>query len=113
MKNKGIEKIVIVTGYKNEYFENYYSSNNSIILTKNDRYKWTGTMYSLAKVKNIIDDDFILLENDMIFEERAIDQILKSQDRDCMLITSESGSGDEALVEIRDGYVYKMSKDIH
>ena len=49
----------------------------------------------------------------MIFEERAIDQILKSQDRDCMLITSESGSGDEALVEIRDGYVYKMSKDIH
>ena len=30
-----------------------------------------------------------------------------------MLITSESGSGNETLVEIRDGWVYKLSKDIH
>lgn len=112
LKDNGIEQIVIVTGYKSEYFEDYCRSKN-IILVKNDKYKWTGTMYSLAQTKEIIDDDFILLENDMIFEERAIEQILKSEYRDCMLITSESGSGDEALVEIRDGYVYKMSKDIH
>ena len=113
LNNNGIEKIVIVTGYKSEYFEKYYSQNDNLTLIVNDKYKWTGTMYSLAKVKNIIDNDFILLENDMIFEERAIEQILKYQDTDCMLITSESGSGDEALVEIRDGYVYKISKDIH
>lgn len=109
----GIEKIVIVTGYKNEYFEEYAKNRSNIVLVKNDKYKWTGTMYSLAQVKDIIDDDFILLENDMIFEERAIELILKDENRDCMLITSESGSGDEALVEIRDGFVYKMSKDIH
>ncbi len=70
-------------------------------------------MSSLSLVKDVIDDDFLLLENDTVFEERAIKEILKSKDRDCMLITSESGSGDEALVEIRDGYVYKMSKDVH
>lgn len=112
LKNNGIEQIVIVTGYKSKYFEDYCRDKN-IILVKNDKYKWTGTMYSLAQAKDSIDDDFILLENDMIFEERAIEQILKSEDRDCMIITSESGSGDEALVEIRDGYVHKMSKDIH
>ncbi len=108
----GIEKIVIVTGYKSEYFEKYAKDKN-IVLVKNDKYKWTGTMNSLARVKDAIDDDFILLENDMIFEERAIEQILKDKNRDCMIITSESGSGDEALVEIRDGYIYKMAKDIH
>lgn len=108
----GIEKVVIVTGYKDEFFKEYAKGKN-ITLVKNDKYKWTGTMYSLASVKNVIDDDFILLENDMIFEERAIEQILKDKNRDCMLITSESGSGDEALVEIRDGCIYKMSKDIH
>ncbi|WP_373598189.1 winged helix-turn-helix transcriptional regulator [Paraclostridium bifermentans] len=108
----GIEKIVIVTGYKSEYFEKYAKDKN-IVLVKNDKYKWTGTMNSLARVKDVIDDDFILLENDMIFEERAIEQILKDKNRDCMIITSESGSGDEALVEIRDGYIYKMAKDIH
>lgn len=109
----GIEKIVIVTGYKSKYFEEYIKNKNNIVLISNDKYKWTGTMHSLAQVKGIIDDDFILLENDMIFEERAIELILKDKNRDCMLITSESGSGDEALVEIRDNFVYKMSKDIH
>ncbi|GKZ04393.1 choline kinase [Paraclostridium bifermentans] len=108
----GIEKIVIVTGYKSEYFEEYAKDKN-IILVKNDKYKWTGTMHSLSMAKDAIDDDFLLIENDMVFEERAIEQILKDKNRDCMLITSESGSGDEALVEIRDGYIYKMSKDIH
>ena len=53
---------VTKVGNKNikiEYFKNYYSSTKNIILTENDKYKWTGTMYSLSKVKNIIDDDFL------------------------------------------------------
>lgn len=112
LKNNGIEEIAIVTGYKSEYFEGY-CKDNKIKLIKNDKYRWTGTMYSLATVKDFIKGDFLLLENDIIFEERAIEQLLKDKNRDCMLITSESGSGDEALVEIRNGYIYKMSKDIH
>lgn len=112
LTNNGIEKIIIVTGYKNEFFEEY-KSNTSIFLVNNDRYKWTGTMYSLSLAKEYIDDDFLLIENDMVFEERAITELLNNVNGDCILITSESGSGDEALVEIRDGYIYKISKDIH
>ena len=113
LSENGIEKVIIVTGYKSEYYEEYAKNKNNIVLVKNDKYKWTGTMTSLSMIKDVIDDDFLLLENDIVFEERAIKEILKSKNRDCMVITSESGSGDEALVEIRDGYVYKMSKDIH
>lgn len=113
LERNNIEKIVIVVGYKSEYYEEYAKNKSNIILVKNYRYKWSGTMESLSLVKELIDDDFLLLENDMVFEERAINEILKSKDRDCMVITNESGSGDEALVEIRDGYVYKMSKDVH
>lgn len=113
LSENGIEKVIIVTGYKSEYYEEYAKNRNNIVLVKNNKYKWTGTMTSLSMVKDVIDDDFLLLENDMVFEERAIKEILKSKHKDCMIITSESGSGDEALVEIRDGYVYRMSKDIH
>lgn len=113
LSENGIEKVIIVTGYKSEYYEEYAKNKNNIVLVKNDKYKWTGTMTSLSMIKDVIDDDFLLLENDMVFEERAIKEILKSKHKDCMIITSESGSGDEALVEIRDGYVYRMSKDIH
>lgn len=108
----GIEKIVLVTGYEKECYEKLAEKRNLHIVF-NDRYKWTGTMYSLSLAKEFIDDDFILIESDLVFEERAIKDMLDNEFRDCMLITSESGSGDEAFVEIRNGFLYKMSKDKH
>ena len=105
LSQNGIEKIVIVTGYESEFFDKY-KDNELIYLVKNDRYKWTGTMHSLSLVKDYINDDFLLIENDLVFEERAITGLLNDNNRDCMIIASESGSGDEALVEIRNGYVY-------
>lgn len=113
LKSNGIEKIVIVTGYKKEYYENLAEKDSSIVCVTNSNYKWTGTMSSLELAKEHINDDFILVENDLVFESRAVEQIIKNENRDCILITNESGSGDEAFVEIRDGYLFKMSKDIH
>lgn len=107
-----IEKILIITGYKNEAFDKIAREKN-IEIVINDRYKWTGTMASLALANDFIKDDFILIESDVLFEERAISELLKAKDRDCVIITNESGSGDETFVELRDGYIYKMSKDIH
>lgn len=109
---QNIEKIIIVTGYESEYFESL-TKDNRIHLVKNDKYKWTGTMHSLSLASNLIDDDFILIEGDLIFEERTLKYLVHNESRDCMVITNESGSGDEAFVEIRDGHIYKMSKDIH
>lgn len=113
LKSNGIEKIVIVNGYKKEYYENLAEKDSSIVCVTNSNYKWTGTMSSLELAKEHINDDFILVENDLVFESRAVEQIIKNENRDCILITNESGSGDEAFVEIRDGYLFKMSKDIH
>ncbi|NSB70429.1 thiamine kinase-like enzyme [Clostridium beijerinckii] len=70
-------------------------------------------MHSLSLAKDYIDDDFLLIENDLIFEKRAIKELAESLNRDCILFTNESGSGDEAFVEIRDNHLFKMSKDIH
>lgn len=113
LKNNGIEKIIIVAGYKKEFYEEYEKNNPEINLVINEEYKWTGSMSSLAKAKDFIDGDFILLENDLVFEEPAIKSMIKSNHRDSILITNESGSGDEAFVEIRNNYLFKMSKDIH
>ncbi|MGN0144890.1 MAG: NTP transferase domain-containing protein [Clostridium sp.] len=113
LKENGITKIVIVTGYKSELFEEYFKNSKNIKLVKSDIYKWTGTMHSLSLADKYIDDDFLLIENDLIFEKRAIKELAESPNRDCILFTNESGSGDEAFVEIRDNHLYKMSKDIH
>ncbi|WP_052352957.1 phosphotransferase [Neobacillus dielmonensis] len=108
----GIDKITITTGYKKEYYEELAKKRN-LNLVYCDRYKWTGTMSSLALASEHIDGDFLLIESDMVFEERAISYLLKHPNKNCMLITSESGSGDEVLVEIRNNYIYRISKDIH
>ena len=113
LKENGITKIVIVTGYESEYYEECFKNSKNIILVKSDTYKWTGTMHSLSLAKEYIDDDFLLVENDLIFERKAIKELAESENRDCILFTNESGSGDEAFVEIRDNHLFKMSKDIH
>lgn len=113
LKNNGVEKIVIVTGYKEEYYKDFAKEYNDIYCISNQDYKWTGSMSSLALAKKHITDDFILVENDLIFEDRVIEKLINNENRDCIVLTTESGSGDEAFVEIRDEYLYKMSKDIH
>ena len=113
LKENGITKIVIVTGYKSEQYEEYFKNSKNVKLVKSDIYKWTGTMHSLSLAKEYVDDDFLLIENDLVFEKRAIKELVESPERDCILFTNESGSGDEAFVEIRDNHLFKMSKDIH
>ncbi|MFD0767757.1 winged helix-turn-helix transcriptional regulator [Bacillus sp. CGMCC 1.60114] len=112
LQNNGIEKVVIVTGYQPEAFEKW-ANHSGVHFTENHKYKWTGSMASLACVSELITDDFLLIEDDIVIEERAISQVLQYPERDCLLITSESGSGDEAFVEIQNGHLYKISKDIH
>lgn len=113
LKECGINKIVIVTGYNSEAFEEKMKNESGIILVKNDKYKWTGTMKSLSMAESHINDDFILIESDLILENIAIPQILNSINRDCVLITNESGSGDEAFVQLEDNCLFKMAKDVH
>lgn len=112
LRENGIQDITIIVGYKKEYYENIKNKYNITLIT-NDKYKWTGTMSSLSLAKNFIYEDFLLIENDILFEERAISTILKNKNSSCLLITSETGSYDEAFVEIRNGFLYKISKDIH
>jgi thiamine kinase-like enzyme/choline kinase/predicted transcriptional regulator len=114
MRN-GIENVVIVTGYNAWAFDAHPSITNhpNIHLVNNADFLWTGSMSSLAAAREFIDDDFLLIEDDILIEENAIIQLLEQKERDCILVTKESGSGDEAYIEIRNGYLYKISKDIH
>ena len=100
LRYNGIENIIIVIGYKGEEIKNKLNDNN-ITFIENSNFKWTGTMESLALVENNIYEDFILLESDIVIEDSGIRGIINHDCRDCVLITTESGSGDEAFVEIK------------
>ncbi|MDW0114030.1 winged helix-turn-helix transcriptional regulator [Sporosarcina saromensis] len=112
LHNNGIEKIFIVTGYKKDAFSDIHLPGN-VKMVENTKFQWTGSMASLATVANVLDDDFLLLEDDTLIEEVAIKKLLDHPERDCVLIMNESGTRDEAYVEIKNNHLYKISKDIH
>lgn len=109
----GIEKIIVITGYERAYLKNIVANYKNVIEVYNKNYNISGTMKSLACAENKVSDDFILIESDLLFEDRALKSVLDNMIRDCVLITDISGIGDEAFVEIRNDYLYKISKDIH
>ena len=109
----GIQDIIIITGYESQYYEQLAQKYTNLKLVKNSNYRWTGTMHSLALAQEFITDDFILIESDIVFEKKALFALIENKNRNCLLITSESGSEDEVFVEIRDNFIFKMSKDRH
>jgi choline kinase/predicted transcriptional regulator len=109
----GIQDIIIITGYESHYYEDLAKQNNQLLLVKNENYRWNGTMSSLSLAQQVITDDFILIESDIVFDKEALLELLNNKNRNCLLITNESGSEDEVFVEIRDNFIYKMSKDRH
>ncbi|MGI6007459.1 MAG: phosphotransferase [Ruminococcus sp.] len=112
LQKKGIERIIMTVGGKEEQYRRYFEKRN-IILVSNHRYKWTGTMASLALAAPYVKEDFLLIEGNQIFEETAVEAVLNAEASSCVLITVPSGSGDEAYVELgEDGSIFRISKDI-
>ena len=107
----GISDIIIVTGFMDEYYENLRSKYPQIKTVRNEKFSETGTMYSLWCARKLINTDFILLESDLIFETRAISELLESRVKNSLLITGKTEAGDEVYVEADGDLVKQISKN--
>ncbi len=54
----GITKIVIVTGYKSEFYDKLKEKYPFVVTIKNEQFENTGSMYSLFIAKELIKNDF-------------------------------------------------------
>ncbi len=86
-----LTRLVIVVGYKADnlirYIGNRYDSKIKIEYIKNPIYDKTNNIYSLALAKDIMcEDDTILLESDIIFDDRVLDALTSHPDRDLALV---------------------------
>lgn len=111
LKKKGIKNIILICGYNKEKYE-YLVEKDTIIL-ENPLYDKTGTMYSLSIAKEYITSDFILLEGDIVFEEKLLDVLINNDNNNCVTITNLSSRDDEIYVETKNDYIHNISKDIH
>lgn len=110
--SKGIQKIIIGTGYLNHYFDDLRNTYPQIITLRNNEYASTGSMYTLFVIKDLIDQPFLLLEGDLLYEPASLDYLLQDSDEDIILGSDATNSGDEVYMQCSsDGFLENMSKD--
>ena len=103
--------IILVVGSQAQMYKRYASKTVRLVL--NSEYKFTSSMGSLAVAAPYIKEDFLLVEGDTFYEYKVLKELSETRNENCFAITEESGSGDEAFVETRNGYITKISKDRH
>jgi 2-aminoethylphosphonate-pyruvate transaminase len=84
----GIEKIVIGTGYYSSYYEKLSEQYPQISCCKSDKFAETNSMYTLYNCRNCIEkDDFLLLESDLIYDDKALPALINDEHSSAMLVT--------------------------
>ena len=101
-----LKRIVIVVGYQAEnlvnYVENQYGSLN-IEFVENPIYDKTNNIYSLALAKDKFkEDDTLLLESDLIYEESMLRLLVDNQQPDLALVAKYEKWMDGTMVTIDD-----------
>lgn len=84
--------IVMLTGPFEEKIKDYISENYPTLKVEyihNPIYEKTNYIYSIYLLKDFINDDVILLHGDLIFSILSLEQILNSEEKNCVLVNKE------------------------
>jgi len=99
----GIERIIIGTGWKREAYEELQKTYPQIECIYSPRYAETNSMYTLWNCREAVgNEDFLLLESDLVFEKKAITSLMESQFPSAMLITPVTKFQDQYYVQMND-----------
>ena len=103
---KALNKIVIVVGYEGQKLVNYIESLNvatPITYIWNNDYEKTNNIYSLSLAKeHLCEDDTILLESDLVFDEAIIDRVLTDERKSLAVVDKFESWMDGSCVIIDD-----------
>ncbi|TNG03574.1 MAG: phosphocholine cytidylyltransferase family protein [Gammaproteobacteria bacterium] len=79
LRLQGIKRLVVVTGYLDHRIREFLQNNAADLQVDyvfNPVYKTTNNIYSLWLAREIIDEPFILIESDLVFEESLLEAML-------------------------------------
>lgn len=79
LKKKGFKRLVIVTGYQEIFIKEFLgtiSGNMTIEYVYSPLYRTTNNIYSLWMARNIINEPFVLVESDLVFDESQLDNMI-------------------------------------
>lgn len=107
----GVKRIIIGTGYLHEHFD-ALRGKYPVETFQNPDYSATGSMYTLFVLRHLINAPFLLLESDLLYENAAMDYLLKDPLENIILASGATHSGDEVYIQASArNQLQQMSKD--
>ena len=111
--NCGIEEIVIGTGHCSEWYYNLAQKYPIVKTVKNENYRDTSSMGTLEVCASLINDEFILLESDLIYDEIGLKVLINDARDNVILASGKTNSFDEVYLDFdQDEILTKVSKNI-
>ena len=105
-----INRLVVVTGYRDEEIINYLDTNYPLIekqYINNPDYEKTNNIYSLFLAASNIkyDQDIILIECDLVFEPKVLDRLISSPHKNVALVDKWKSGLDGTVVTVSEGLI--------
>ena len=106
IEKQHVSRIVIVVGYKGQKLIDYIGTlgiSTPIIFINNPIYDKTNNIYSLALAKDYLcEDDTLLFESDVIFEDSVIDALVNDPRQTLALVDKYESWMDGTCVKLAD-----------
>ncbi|MDN5204778.1 phosphocholine cytidylyltransferase family protein [Fulvivirgaceae bacterium BMA10] len=107
----GMERVVIGTGYLHHFFDRLKHKYHQIETCRSPIFAETGSMYTLYNARDLLEEDFLLLESDLLYDKLGLNEILSDQRPDVILGSGFTKSDDEVFIEADEKHhLINMSK---
>ncbi|MBE7438134.1 MAG: phosphocholine cytidylyltransferase family protein [Spirochaetales bacterium] len=106
----GITDIYLVTGSGYNHYEEL-KKHFPFTTIHNADYAKTGSLYSYMVAARQVEPPFLLLESDILYEERSLSILQQCTMENAVLLSGRTNSGDEVYVSGHAGRIHAISKD--
>ncbi len=106
---KTFDDILVVLGYKKEII----LKNLNINYLVNEDFSNTNSIHSLWLAKDFLDDDTLIINGDVLFDENLIDNLILRKDLITIGLTSEWSEDRGYKVKVQNNKIVEMGMDIH
>ena len=113
----GIDQVTVVVGYRADKVEEILCSRydrNRVRTVYNEAYAVSDNLVSCWTVHNEMDEEFILLNGDNLFEAAVLQRFLETNDHSVTVVVNQKSSydADDMKVELEGCRLVKIGKDL-
>ena len=116
----GVRHVSIVIGYKGDMIAEHVAVNSwryrqlSVKTIQNDRFNELNNIYSYWLARREMDAPYLLINSDVLFDQRIFTETLKSSIQSCLVVDTSKKLGKEEMkvVTNKSGLITDISKQI-